>query len=585
MDDVNDELSTDYNDITEASTQKTGKIDPDFYCEVETNDAYVTITSTINKKATGNITIEIRNPDDESKTVNGIAKIEDGTATWAEFIAFDKGQYYADVTYSGDDNYNSFSRLKEFEIEKYTTDLMVRITKYDAFIIITTITVNETATGNVTIRIKTTEEENFTEYATEKLEGGVAIWYAPEIFHKGDYVAFTQYNGDANFFKAGNTQTFSIEKEIPEFGVNVTVNDYLVVLNATLPQNATGNVTVKIKTVEEENYTEFGIVRVENGSAVWADFIPFNKGDYIAYAIYNGDANYFTAEDVQEFTIEKQFPELLINNTVDGFNATITVTLPENATGTVTLTDNQTGEVETVTLNGTAISFNENLTYGNNIFIISYSGDDYYYGLNNTVVEPVKYKTSLNVKSTIKITYLYTSKIAVELSILDGNVSLSDGEPVTIVVNNRQYTGILNNGTATIDILVNATYKFYPKTYKAKVVFDGNDLLEKSSASFKFVVKKATPILTAKAKSFKVSTKTKKYTITLKNKKGKLMKKAKVTLKVNGKTFNATTNSKGQATFKITNLNKKAKYYALISYAGSKYYNEISKKVLINVKR
>ena len=62
------------------------------------------------------------------------------------------------------------------------------------------------------------------------------------------------------------------------------------------------------------------------------------------------------------------------------------------------------------------------------------------------------------------------------------------------------------------------------------------------------------------------------------------MTKVKVTLKVKGKTFKATTNSKGKATFKITNLNKKGKSTTLVKYGGNKYYNAVSKKVKITVR-
>ena len=84
--------------------------------------------------------------------------------------------------------------------------------------------------------------------------------------------------------------------------------------------------------------------------------------------------------------------------------------------------------------------------------------------------------------------------------------------------------------------------------------------------------------------TFKAKTKTKKYTVTLKNNAGKVMKNTKVTLKVKGKTYTATTNSKGKATFKITKLTKKGKYSAVISYAGNAYYNKLSKTVKITAK-
>ena len=97
------------------------------------------------------------------------------------------------------------------------------------------------------------------------------------------------------------------------------------------------------------------------------------------------------------------------------------------------------------------------------------------------------------------------------------------------------------------------------------------------------VTKKATKI-TAKKATFKAKKKTKKYTIVLKS--GKTaVKKVKVTLKVGKKTYKATTNSKGKATFKITKLNKKGKYTAVIKFKGNKYYKATSKKVKITVKK
>ena len=61
------------------------------------------------------------------------------------------------------------------------------------------------------------------------------------------------------------------------------------------------------------------------------------------------------------------------------------------------------------------------------------------------------------------------------------------------------------------------------------------------------------------------------------------MKKAKLTIKIKGKKYKATTNSKGKATFKLK-LNKKGKFTGTITYAGNKYYKKITKKVKITVK-
>ena len=70
----------------------------------------------------------------------------------------------------------------------------------------------------------------------------------------------------------------------------------------------------------------------------------------------------------------------------------------------------------------------------------------------------------------------------------------------------------------------------------------------------------------------------------MKNSKNKVMKKVKLQIKVGGKKYKATTNSKGKATFKITKLTKKAKYIAVVKYLGNKNYKALSKKVVITVK-
>ena len=57
----------------------------------------------------------------------------------------------------------------------------------------------------------------------------------------------------------------------------------------------------------------------------------------------------------------------------------------------------------------------------------------------------------------------------------------------------------------------------------------------------------------------------------------------KVILKVNGNTYSAKTNSKGQPTIKINKLTKKGKFTATIKYAGNKYYNAKTVKAKITI--
>lgn len=199
---------------------------------------------------------------------------------------------------------------------------------------------------------------------------------------------------------------------------------------------------------------------------------------------------------------------------------------------------------------------------------------------------------SSNTTSTIKVTRNATSITASKvtktynvaknlvITLKEGNNILAN-KNVTLSINGKIYKATTDkNGKATF-ALANLAPKNY---YTATVNFAGDEIYKATSKKVNVVVKKATPKLTAAKKTFKAKTKTKKYTITLKTNKGAALKKVKVTIKIKGKTYKATTNSKGKATFKITKLTKKGKYTATVKFAGSKYYNAKTVKPKITIK-
>ena len=73
----------------------------------------------------------------------------------------------------------------------------------------------------------------------------------------------------------------------------------------------------------------------------------------------------------------------------------------------------------------------------------------------------------------------------------------------------------------------------------------------------------------------------KKLTITLKNSLGNVVSGQKVSITIAGKTYSATTNSKGQASFAINVA--KGSYTTTINYAGSADLKASSKKITIKV--
>ena len=242
------------------------------------------------------------------------------------------------------------------------------------------------------------------------------------------------------------------------------------------------------------------------------------------------------------------------------------------------------GEEQTVTTGDDGKATISGLT-GEVTIAVNYEGnesfnaisDSKFFNFTEEPVVPAKVATKITAPK-VTATYNVAKNLVITLT---ANGKALANKKVTVKVGTISKT-LTTNAKGQVSLNV-AT--LVPKTYTATVKFAGDDSYIASSVSPKVVVSKAKPQIVAKAKTFKVKVKTKKYTVTLKNNKGKVMKKVKLTLKVGKKTYKATTNSKGKATFKITKLNKKGKYTATVKFAGSKYYKALSKKAKITVKK
>ena len=178
----------------------------------------------------------------------------------------------------------------------------------------------------------------------------------------------------------------------------------------------------------------------------------------------------------------------------------------------------------------------------------------------------------------VSTTYNVAKKLVVTLK--DANGKILANKKVTIKVGTISKT-LKTNTYGKVAVAIG---KLVPKTYTASIKFAGDSNYKASSFSVKVVVNKAKPKITAKKKTFKAAAKTKKVTATLKNNKGKVLKKVKLTLKIGKKIYSAKTNSKGVATFKVK-LTKKGKYTGKVKFAGSKYYKAVTKNVYITVKK
>ncbi len=207
---------------------------------------------------------------------------------------------------------------------------------------------------------------------------------------------------------------------------------------------------------------------------------------------------------------------------------------------------------------------------------VHFNGDENYKGSLAAATVYVTKKTS-NVK--VK-TYTYsvnakTKKLSA--TVLDKNNKPVIGRKVSFTVNGKTYNGKTNSkGVATVTITLNKKGTY---TYTAK--FAGDDVYSGKSAKGTLKINGLSTSLTVKKYTYNRYA-TKKIQVTLKSGKT-VLKSKKISVKVNGKTYSAKTNSKGVATVTVK-LSKKGTYTYTASFAGDNIYKATSKSQKLVIK-
>ena len=347
-----------------------------------------------------------------------------------------------------------------------------------------------------------------------------------------------------------------------------------------------------------ENCTMNGVVNLPLDTDI-TDFVAIEDCTYD----FDATTDVIASEDNENHYVNAtKLKSTAVDSIVDissSEKGTVTVTLTDNSTNpitgaTVRYTVNG-GEEQTATTGDDGKATITGLT-GEVTIVVNYDGNESFNpisdskffnfteepandtnGSNSTPVTPTKVATKLTAPK-VTATYNVAKKFVITLK--DANGKALANKKVTVKVGTISKT-LKTNSKGQVSLNV-AT--LVPKTYTATVKFAGDSDYAASTVKPKVVVSKAKPKLTAKAKTFKVKAKVKKYTATLKDNKGKAIKKAKLTLKIGKKTYTAKTNAKGVATFKVK-LTKKGKNTATVKFAGNKYFKALSKKVKITVKK
>ncbi|WP_298524947.1 Ig-like domain repeat protein [uncultured Methanobrevibacter sp.] len=336
--------------------------------------------------------------------------------------------------------------------------------------------------------------------------------------------------------------------------------------NGDLAKNK--KVTFKIGNREYEQITDdLGVATLD---------ASLEKGNYTVTII-----NTITGETKDStLVITKTTPTLTLSFVKENGADVLKAVLPKTATGDVIFVLGEGNEYSSEIKEG--VSRLEDIDPGEYDVNVIYNGDDNFNPVSKSIKINVAEKPLESVLMSSKVTTTYGTSKNIVVTLIDENDNPLVGRTITVKLNNKVYTAtVKSNGQAIVAIPKSLTVK----TYVATISYAGEAKVLGATKSVNVVVNKATPKLTAAKKTFKINDKTKKYVVTLKTDKNKVMKKMKVTVKVNKKTYTAKTNSKGQATFKLTKLTKKGTFTATVKYAGNSYYKAVSKNVKITVKK
>ncbi len=409
--------------------------------EVETlNNTYgnTTIKVTVPKDATGIITIKADNETYEKEIANGSAIIKLANLT--------AGNHTLNITYSGDDNYNSKNTTEKLEVVKSSinsTDMVIEVLNNTYQNVTVEIILPNDVTGNVTIKVNGNEYKG-------NISNGSAIIKLKEI-PVGKYTMNVTYNGDNNY----NTISKNVDLEIVKSELNpedvkveiINNTSGNITIKVTVPDNETGNITVKIG---DKSYNG----TVENGSAIIK--IPnVNSGNYTANVTFEGN-NYNPISEEIQLEIIKAIINLPIEdvNITYGETETITVWLPEDATGYIVFDVNGTkntiyiNQIITAAIGDKQYSstFND-LKAGEYTTTITYSGDEKYETITNSTTFQVL-KAELN-PDELKVDIINNTP---------GNVTLNITVPkdatgnITVTIGNETYNGTIENGSVIIKL-------------------------------------------------------------------------------------------------------------------------------------
>ena len=481
-------LDTDpYSTVENDTTFKVSKLSSKVTVEVDNitygDNAAVNITVTIDA-ASGNVTITIGG--EYNKTVG----VTDGVIS-VIVPGLTAGDKTVNVTYNGNYKYLPSSNSTDFTVSGADVSMIV-ITQNVTYGENETITVYVNAEGNVTFRIDNND------YGTVNITGGKAVLNVP--LEAGNHTVEAIYNGAPGFNSTSLKANFTVEKADPIMSIDVQNIIFGGVEHIRVHVNAEGDVTIRVigtgivETISLENGEKDIILRAGpsdsyEGNAT-LNIYNLRGGRYPVEVTYNGNGNYNKLTASTEFEVYKADTSMYIEAEpyIDaGEDQTINITLSSvKATGWVYVY--LAGRVSPrPVFDGLANYTTPLLESGKYQYVIIYEGDENfnpYIAQGTFEVGDAPSLKDVSIGLDVE-PYLHAGETQVI------NITMSDSEAtgrVTIILDNNNYTRILDNGVA------NFTTPVLPGgNYTVVVIYEGNYMFNSNWTYDSFEVESLDP--------------------------------------------------------------------------------------------
>ena len=365
-------LTASYNEINVSKTFEFLKSNPSI--SLTSNDIMfgdnLTITIATPADAEGNLTVNVGNA---SQT-----KAIESSKTVFTFENLKADAYTITLTYTGDKKYLSKELASNVNVNKYESTTMLSIgTVNVGEDVILTITITDSSTGNVTLKINN-------DVQTLALNDSKANYTIKNI-KRGDYLITAIYNGDEKYFSSQDSRF--IEVDNLNATVSITIDDIVygntALVQVTLNGDATGSVSATVDGITNVSEVRDGkaIIKLANLEAGVKDGTVF----------YTGDDTYFNKTLHADFTIRKAELtfEIMSGDVMIGQDAHVYIKVPAKTTGTFTIGE----DIITIPMSGFMDYVISGLEIGEYEITAVYNGNNYNTVANSTSFSVLEYQS------------------------------------------------------------------------------------------------------------------------------------------------------------------------------------------------